>query len=164
MYVSRFRKPFLRLLPHWPETFRTRDEFNDYRHYVESRMWSNERRPERRPFCKKVFGHGEKAWFSRFGRPRGAVGHFTALAGLVPRICPRGTLVNLTPKVPHFSVYYPSVDGGQPPITARHQARFHPFFGVVGRGQIANGDAKHGENVRTCAARMYRNLNRSLNY
>ena len=32
---------------------------------------------ERRPFCKKVFGHGtKKAWFSRFGRPRGAVGHF----------------------------------------------------------------------------------------
>ena len=34
---------------------------------------------ERRPFCKKVFGHGEKAWFSRFGRPRGAVGHFSVL-------------------------------------------------------------------------------------
>eukprot|EP00964_Phaeocystis_antarctica_P018828 scaffold10372_cov67-Phaeocystis_antarctica.AAC.3 len=32
---------------------------------------------ERRPFCRKVFGHGEKARFSRFGRPRGAVGQFS---------------------------------------------------------------------------------------
>ena len=57
---------------------------------------------ERRPFCKKVFGLGEKAWFSRFGRPRGAVGHFSRGLG-----CPSvpGTRVTsrFDPKVPHFS-------------------------------------------------------------
>ena len=37
-----------------------------------------------RPFCKKVFGHGEKAWFSRFGRPRGAVGHFSRFGAHLP--------------------------------------------------------------------------------
>ena len=67
-----------------------------------------DRRPERphfsnfgppavgRPFCKKVFGHGEKAWFS------GLVDHegrWATLAGLVP-ICPCAlghVLVDLTP-------------------------------------------------------------------
>ena len=39
---------------------------------------------ERRPFCKKVFGLGKRAWFSRFGRPRGAVGHFSRFGAHLP--------------------------------------------------------------------------------
>ena len=31
-------------------------------------------------FCEKVFGLGGKAWFSRFDRPREAVGHFSRFA------------------------------------------------------------------------------------
>ena len=39
---------------------------------------------ERRPCCKKVFGLGENAWFSRFGRPRRAVGHFSRFGAISP--------------------------------------------------------------------------------
>ena len=35
-------------------------------------------------FCKKVFGLGEKAWFGGFGRPRGALGHFSRLGAHLP--------------------------------------------------------------------------------
>eukprot|EP00964_Phaeocystis_antarctica_P045424 scaffold26143_cov60-Phaeocystis_antarctica.AAC.6 len=49
---------------------------------------------ERRPFCKKVFGLGKKAWFSALV---GHEGRWATLAGLVP-ICPRGHFSDLTPK------------------------------------------------------------------
>ena len=64
---------------------------------------------ERRPFCKKVFDHGEKAWFSRFGRPRGAVGHFSRFGAHLPP----GHFSRFGPKVPHVSVYYPPVGSAQ---------------------------------------------------
>ena len=50
---------------------------------------------ERRPFCKKVFGLGGKAWF--LAALVGHEGRWATLGGLVP-ICPWGTLVNLTSK------------------------------------------------------------------
>ena len=49
---------------------------------------------------------GEKAWFSRFGRPRGAVGHFSRFGAHLPQ----GHFSQFDPKVPHFSVYFPPVN------------------------------------------------------
>ena len=47
------------------------------------------------PFCKKVFGDEEKASFSRFGRPRGAVGHFSRLVPICTRVACGCNLANL---------------------------------------------------------------------
>ena len=57
-------------------------------------------------FCKKVFGHGEKAWFSGFGRPRGAVGHLSRFGAHLPL----GHFSRFDPKVPHFSRKFPPVE------------------------------------------------------
>ena len=70
---------------------------------------------ERRPFCKKVFGHWEKAWFSRFSRPRGAVGHFSRFDAHLYQV----HVSRLDPKVPHFSPKDPPV----PPIARRRRKK-----------------------------------------
>eukprot|EP00964_Phaeocystis_antarctica_P050534 scaffold29380_cov70-Phaeocystis_antarctica.AAC.5 len=54
---------------------------------------------ERRPPCKKVFGLGEKAWFSRFGRPRVA-GRYQGYSGVAlgaqgAREAPRAALASV---------------------------------------------------------------------
>jgi len=91
----------------------------------------------------------ERPHFSNFGppterRPGGGGGVFVAqnrrtlaeltpsdckrptLAGFVP-LCARHTLVDLTPKVPHFSRYYP-------PVTGRYSTReSRPRSGAVSR-------------------------------
>ena len=102
---------------------------------------------ERRPFCKKVFGHREKAWFSRFGRPRGAVGHFSRFGAHLPL----GLFSRFDPKVPHFSRKYPSVTPTRRGSTCRSTAsRRGPVSCAVTTPDRAELRAAHGAAFFVC--------------